>query len=190
MSRRPLRLLLAAAPLSLALAALLTARPAPGGAAAGSCEVTPADLALDAEELAALAAVNAYRASLGAGALTLDAVLVRSASWLARDLADGAYLSHEHIDRQGRTMPARLADCGYDREDTWRGEDAGAGYLTGAAIVDGWRASPAHDAILRDGHYTVAGVARARSATAPQGWYWVLDLASAPAAPLPAVCGD
>lgn len=161
-----------------------TARPA--RAQSGDCAVAEAELTVDGEEQAALAAINAVRAGSGLPALSLSPALGRAAAW--KSVAMAATGIFDHSD-PGRGFAQRLRDCGYPA-NTWIGETLAMGMEGGRAAVNGWVGSPPHWAIMMSGQARAVGVARARG---PRGWYWtaafggIVDAAtpSAPVAPPP-----
>jgi uncharacterized protein YkwD len=109
---------------------------------------------LDAAQ--ALGIVNAYRASVGAAPLTLDANLNATAQALASQYASSG------------TAPAAPADAAAMR--------LSAGYSTFAETFSGWRNSPADAAVLATPGATRAGVAVAYNANSAYGVHWVLLL--------------
>lgn len=150
--------------------------------AAGSCDV--ADASIDSEEQSFLQLINAYRASNGAGPLTLDAALTRSAAWMANDLATRSTFSHN--DSLGRTPWVRMPDCGV----SWPGGEnlaAGTDYSSAQTALSAWISSPSHRDVMLAGDFKTIGIARLNRPGSTYGWYWVTDFGyvSNAAAPAP-----
>jgi uncharacterized protein YkwD len=165
---------------ALALAAALTLgacaeAPEPGG------RVDPrAVAAARLDPQAALAAVNAYRAKNGLGALRLDPALAAMAQRQAEAMAAADSLSH----MVAGSLSARLAAAGIVMGEA--GENLGGGYYSLDEAMAGWRGSPEHDANLKIGGATRMGVAIAKDARTRFGVYWALELADDPPRPAPA----
>ncbi len=164
----------------LLLAALLPPlRPiAPGSApvvrAEEPCALPAADTSalLDAEEQAALAAINALRARAALPPLALSSALTRAARWKALDLAGGAPFSH---DDGFRSWSQRLSDCGY-RGTGWVSENIAAGLAGGDATIQQWSESSAHLSNMLNPDSHVIGIARRPGGV--YGWYWTADFGS------------
>jgi len=157
--------------------AALAGAPTPGPDSAPpqpamDCEVSPADLDIDAEEQALLELINQHRALHGKEALSFGKpALNRAAAWLSRDMATNNYLGH--TDSRGRTLD-RLSWCGANF--TTAAENVAAGPADAPSVFALWKDSAEHDAnMLRDG-VRFAGIARAYNADAEYGWYWTLDV--------------
>ncbi|WP_322796036.1 CAP domain-containing protein [Tepidiforma sp.] len=174
---RPL-LLARAGAVALLLGLALAPQAAPPALAAGPCDVPDPVAALDTEEQAFLRLLNDYRASLGLRSVALDPALTRGAAWMAIDLADRQAL--DHTDSLGRSPWTRLADCGASRPG---GENLAAGgpLASAPAVLNAWKGSPAHDAIMRDPDFTTVGVARYTAERSRYGLYWVLTFGYGPA---------
>jgi hypothetical protein len=129
-------------------------------------------MTFDDEERAFATLINDYRASIGVPPLTVSENLNRSASWLAKDMADENYFSHE--DSYGRHAEERGADCG---TKTKIGENIAAGPTrdTAQEVFDAWKASSGHDKNMRRADYLQIGIARYYNAGSDWGWYWVTD---------------
>ena len=102
-----------------------------------NCSV--ADLSIDSEEQAFLGLINNYRASVGAGPLSMSSNLNRASSWMAVDLTTRADSQLSHTDASGRSWDTRLRDC--DVPASSMAENIAAGYTTAQQVFDGWRAS-------------------------------------------------
>jgi uncharacterized protein YkwD len=153
---------------------------APAAHAQGDCNVDSSKLPLDAEETAALAEVNEYRAANGKPALTYSAALTRIALWKSTDMANNRYDSHTDLPT-GRAPDQRFVDCGYvtgTMSVAW-GENIAGCYPDAASTVAQWQGSPEHNANLLDAEFLYAGVKRVEG-SAPDGapglcWYWTMD---------------
>jgi uncharacterized protein YkwD len=119
--------------------------------------------------------INRFRAARGAAPLTLSPVLTHAALWKSVDRAHGGPNEHEDLS-PFRTWDQRLADCGYPA-DAVGGEAFGT--VTGvfplageiAGVIEVWRLSPIHNAILSDPNLTMVGLARVKSPTSDV-WMW------------------
>jgi uncharacterized protein YkwD len=123
---------------------------------------------------AAVAAITAYRASHGLGAVRLDPALVAMAQRQADAMAAANALSHTVA---GAFM-ARLAGAGIDTSEA--GENLGGGYYSLEEAMAGWRGSPEHNANLLIPNATRVGVAIAKDPRTRYGVYWALELAAEP----------
>ncbi|HET7738619.1 MAG TPA: CAP domain-containing protein [Tepidiformaceae bacterium] len=127
----------------------------PGTRAAGTCKVGAGELALNAEELVAIALINAERASYGLGPVAISGTLTQTAAWKASDLANGAPFGH--VDSLGRDPHRRAAECGYPGGPV--GENIAGGIPSASAVVAAWMASPSHQANLVASQYLSMGIA-------------------------------
>ncbi len=130
---------------------------------------------LDSEEMVVLDLMNQYRQAHGLAPLSLNPVLNTTARWMAQDMADKQYISH--TDSTGRDSFKRLADFGYP-SDTFRGENLGAGFEKGAAVMKGWEDSVAHNANLLNPNYRMIGISRVYNPNSPYKWYWSTEFGS------------
>lgn len=153
--------------------------------ALSNCDIP--DTTLDADEQAFIQLLNDYRASQGLQPVAVDTALVRAATWMAIDLAGRSAL--DHTDSLGRSPWRRMPDCGVARPG---GENLAAGTPLAApsAVLQAWKGSPGHNAIMLDGAFTLVGVARHTAPGSTYGVYWVLAFGygtpgSAAAAPTP-----
>lgn len=129
--------------------------------AVGTCEVGAGDIALSADELAAIGLINAERAAYGLGPVAISGTLTRTAAWKANDLAGGAPFGH--VDSLGRDPHERAADCGYPGGAV--GENIAGGIPSANDVVAAWMASPSHQANLVAGQYLSMGIAVAPGGT-------------------------
>ena len=124
---------------------------------------------------AAVAELDAYRASRGLGPVRLDDRLTAMAEQQADAMAARAELSHT----AGGPFAARLAEARIPAGEA--GENVGAGYFALEDAMAGWKASPEHNAnMLRPG-FTRVGVAIAKNAGSHWGVFWAMEFAGEPA---------
>lgn len=123
---------------------------------------------------AAAAGLNAYRASKGLKPVRLDPALNAMAETQARAMASADALSHD----AAGSFPSRLAASGI--EATEAGENLGAGYMSLAEAMSGWRRSPAHDANLLMADASRFGIAIAKNAKTRYGVFWAMEVAGEP----------
>jgi uncharacterized protein YkwD len=158
---------------SLALGTLFVGVATPA-AAAGPCNPSTADTAIDAEESAMLSGINSYRQQHGLNPLTYSYELRSAAPWMGRDMAGHNFMPQDanHTDSLGRSMTTRLYDCNFSASPEY--ENIAYGYPDAARTLTQWKNSPTHNANLLNVASVVAGIARAQSASGQ--WYWILDL--------------
>jgi uncharacterized protein YkwD len=137
--------------------------------AISNCDVTAAATTIDSEEQNFLTLVNQYRATKGAGPLTLSPNLTRSSSWMSHDMATTGNFAHN--DSTGRTVEKRLADCGYTGNSD--GENIAEGNADAAGTLKQWQSDKGHDDNLIDPSFTSLGIAREQGS---QGWVWTQDV--------------
>ena len=172
------------------LAVLLAVSALPGAArpvaAAVTCDV--ASLTVDAEEQAFLGLINNYRAATNAGPpMAIAATLNRASSWMSGDMAAKNYLSH--TDSLGRDPFTRMDQCDV-AVSQGKAENVAAGYETAAAVFEGWKNSPGHNANMLNVGYRSIGISRVYNAAALYGWYWTTNFsAELIAAAQPNICG-
>jgi uncharacterized protein YkwD len=90
--------------------------------------------------------VNELRAAEGKKALTVSGSLTATANAFARLMAESNQFGH--LGPDGSTPQGRVTAGGY--RGAFRGEALAAGQGTAAIVVETWRNSPAHAAILLD----------------------------------------
>ena len=123
---------------------------------------------------AAMAQLNAYRASKGVAPVRLDDSLDVMAQHQADAMAASGQLSHT----VGGAFMTRLASDHIDAGEA--GENLGAGYYSLNDAMAGWKGSAEHDAnMLRPG-FTRIGVAIAKNARTSYGVYWSMEFAGEP----------
>ncbi len=163
-SRGPLRLVAGFLALPLAVSGV-------GGIADVSAQAAPQSLpgvCADAEELAFLDMLNAYRAEQGLGALGLSQTLSEAAELHSADMGAKGYFSHTRSD--GSTVEQDLRRFGY--ADSTFGENILAGTETGTEALQTWQGSASHDANMRRSAFRAIGIARVYDESSPYGWYW------------------
>ena len=74
----------------------------------------------------------------------------------------------------GATPWDRMAASGYNY-NTYKGENIAAGYSTAAAVFQGWKNSPGHNANMLGANFKVVGVSLVYVAGSPYGYYWTTD---------------
>lgn len=146
--------------------------------AAGPCDTSTTELALSQEEMDAWDAINDYRQTNGKTRLVWSPSLAKSATWMAIDMSYVVGSQLNHNSRDGRGPYARMRDCGYV-VSPWMGENIAAGYVSGQAVFNGWRNSPAHNLVMLSADLRVGGVARYYREGSSWGTYWALNLGGA-----------
>lgn len=99
---------------------------------------------------AAFANVNAYRAQVGLEALVWDDAIYAAAQIRAQELV----ISFSHTRPDG-SMCDTVLPGGYNTG----GENIAMGYMSAAAVCDGWYNSPGHKANMLDGEFTKGAIA-------------------------------
>jgi hypothetical protein len=120
-----------------------------------------------------IALINAYRASNGLQAVSANGALTAAAVWMAGDMAAKNYIGH--VSSDGRSPTQRMSAFGYPAPSMYTGEDLGAGYATAGAVLAGWQASPAHNAVLLNPNYNAIGVGLVSNPGSTYDWYWAAD---------------
>jgi uncharacterized protein YkwD len=149
--------------LAATLAITLTGCLATGAAAAAT-----AAPALDPQEQALCAQINAYRSAKGLGRLTVSPALTRAADWMSADMAAHDYL--DHTDSRGRNTPLRMRTFGF--RGATMGENLAGGNGDATPTFAQWKSEPAHRRGMLRASYRVIGIARAYRADTMLGWYW------------------
>ena len=109
---------------------------------------------LDGEEVAALQAINAFRAQNGKGPYLVAPSLNRMAAWKSED-SSASGTGFGHTDSLGRAPYSRAIDCGYPGGAAENIAYGGA--LSGVGAVQLWIGSDGHRANLL-GSYAVIGI--------------------------------
>jgi uncharacterized protein YkwD len=136
-------------------------------AAGTNCDVAAADLQMNTEENNLLQLINQYRASKGAPAVTLSTALTQSASWMSLDMSKTNIL--QHTDSLGRTLQARITDCGFTAA-AGVGENIAKGTGTNAQeIFTLWQTSTeGHNEEMLNPAHKVIGIGQS-------GVFWTAD---------------
>jgi len=144
------------------------------------------DYCADPEELAMLTELNAYRADLGVGELTLSATLGAAAKHHSESMADFNYFdgSHDlHFEGEHQdetiTWQQNIADHGYpDNTHTSRAENLAAGFELASQTLEQWQNSPSHNEHLLSPKYQAIGIGRAFNPESEYRWYWTVTFGS------------
>lgn len=120
---------------------------------------------------AATRILNAHRAARGLGPVRLDPALTAMAQRQADAMVATNTMSHD----AGGSFSARVSSAGLDTVRA--AENISAGYYSTQAVMDGWRASPGHDANLLLPQATRFGIALAKDAGTTYGAWWALVIA-------------
>lgn len=107
---------------------------------------------------------NRARKSAGCGSVRYSTQLEKSAQWMANDMSEHHYMSHN--DRQGRNSDKRIRGTGFNGDKT--GENLGEGFDSPEAVFKAWMGSPSHRRNILDCGFRILGVGFASS-----GGYWV-----------------
>jgi uncharacterized protein YkwD len=155
--------------ISFALAAIVVGSAGTAGAA------TPIERSLvsASAQTDLIALVNAYRASHGLQAVSSNGQLTAAATWMAGDMAARNYIGH--VSSDGRSPTQRISAFGYPASAMYTGENLAAGYGTAGAVLAGWQASAAHNAVLTNPNYNAVGVGLVYSPSSTYKWYWAAD---------------
>lgn len=137
---------------------------------------TVSDLSIDSEERAFLTLINNYRASKGAGALTMSDALNRAATWHATDMATKGYFSH--TDSLGRSSNTRMMNCDVPRGGTAENIAAGTNWDSAQEAFDAWVNSSGHERNMVNATYRQIGISRVYVAESRYKWYWVTDFST------------
>jgi uncharacterized protein YkwD len=131
-----------------------------------------------------LAAINAYRATIGRRPLTVSPSLAAAAVWKARHMAQYRYMAHDDpAPPIARPTDARIAACGYAGAG-W-GENIAAGFPTPQAVVQGWLASPGHRANIEQAGFVTTGIGAAVASNGAVFWAQTFGTSGAGAPPTP-----
>jgi uncharacterized protein YkwD len=147
----------------LALGSVAAAWVGPGAAVAAQSGYSP-----DAEELAFVDLLNAYRGSLGLGAVTLNYELGAAADYHSADMAANNYFDHYLFD--GTDPGTNIQNFGYFGYP-W-GENIAAGMGTAQEVLIAWQNSPEHNATMTNPNFTEVGIGRQYGEGSYYGWYW------------------
>lgn len=121
------------------------------------------DEAVRAYEREVIRLVNAERTQRGLVPLTENWELSRVARWKSQDMKDARYFSHTSPTYGTPFQMIRAFGLSYRSA----GENIAMGYVTPAAVVEGWMNSAGHRANILNASYTQIGVGYVAS-----GHYW------------------
>ena len=124
-------------------------------AATTNCTVPSSQLTIKSQEQQLLNDINSYRSQQGISKLGWSTVLKQSATWLTSDML--AHNTLSHTDSLGRTSDIRLTDCGYSIANGF-GEAIADGSASADLVFSAWKNDPAHNQILLNKNYTIAGI--------------------------------
>jgi uncharacterized protein YkwD len=133
-----------------------------------NCTVTSTQLAIKTQEQQLFSDINSYRSQQGIGQLTWSTVLKQSAAWLSSDML--AHNTLSHTDSLGRTSDIRLANCGYSIANGF-GEAIADGSASADLVFNTWKNDPAHNQILLNNNYTIAGIDMEQGSNV----FWAMD---------------
>jgi len=152
---------------ALAVLGACSSSPMAGVAAPSGGSSVPMATGLASDPFSSFSAdVNSYRAP-ALNPLSYNSQLQGAAQTHANDMSTNGFFSHTGSD--GRTVSDRVSDQGYNW--AWIGENIAQGQTTATQALNGWKASPSHNAILLSSVPTEFALARA------PGNYWVMVLA-------------
>jgi uncharacterized protein YkwD len=155
---------------------LIAALALAGCAEAPSSQIAPPQkLALSNVSLApdeARRSINAYRATRGLKPLSLEKLLTRAARQHSQDLAKGDRISHRGSD--GSDPWGRVKANGYKAR--LAAENVGAGQMSFAEVLQGWKESPGHNRNLLLADATQMGIALVINPTSRYRTFWTLVL--------------
>lgn len=120
-----------------------------------------------------IALINGYRANNGLQPVSSNGALAGAATWMAGDMAARNYIGH--VSSDGRSPTQRIAAFGYPASSMYTGENLGAGYGTAGAVLAGWQASAAHNAVLLNPNYNAIGIGLVHNASSTYKWFWAAD---------------
>ena len=125
---------------------------------------------LDAEEVAFLNELNAYRDAHGLAKVRVSIALTRAANAHSADMAAHMKMQHDSFD--GTDTGTRIKK--YYPYNTGWGEIIAYGYTTGAQVFQAWKNSAGHNAIMLGADYKVVGISRVLS-SGNNLYYWTAD---------------
>ena len=123
------------------------------------------------DEVAAAAAISAYRVQHGLSPVVVDPALVKAAAFQAGNNARHGQLSHEI----GGSFTSRMASAGLAR--SWAAENLSAGSETLEQVLARWKASPEHNKNMLLPQIRRIGIARVDAPTTRYKRFWALVMA-------------
>jgi hypothetical protein len=131
---------------------------------------------IEQEEQAFITLLNQYRVDNGLQPLTVDHRLSVASEWKSEDMGENAYFSH--TDSLGRSPFVMMCEEALYCYNAYKGENIAAGFQTGAAVFEGWRASPGHDANMLNPNYITTGIGLVKTPGSPFTYYWTSTFGS------------
>ena len=125
------------------------------------------------DEVAAAAAISAYRVQNGLSPVVVDPSLVKAAAFQAGNNARAGQLSHE----VGGSFSSRMASAGLTR--SWSAENLSAGSETLEQVLARWKASPEHNKNMLIPQIRRIGIARVDAPGTRYKRFWALVMAGA-----------
>lgn len=123
------------------------------------------------DEVAAAAAISAYRVQHGLSPVVVDATLVKAAAFQAGNNARHGQLSHD----VGGSFTSRMASVGLAR--SWAAENLSAGSETVEQVLARWKASPEHNKNMLLPQIRRIGIARVDAPGTRYKRFWALVMA-------------
>jgi uncharacterized protein YkwD len=161
--------------LAIAFAVAIIGLAARGSAAAATRAESNAQSASAQSDLIAL--INAYRSANSLQVVSANVALTAAATWMAGDMAAKNYIAH--VSSDGRSATQRMSAFGYPATSMHTGENLGAGYGTASAVLAGWQASVAHNAVLLNPNYDAVGIGLVYEPSSTYKWHWAADFGGA-----------
>lgn len=125
------------------------------------------------DEVAAAAAISAYRVQHGLSPVVVDPTLVKAAAFQAGNNARHGQLSHD----VGGSFTSRMASAGLAR--SWAAENLSAGSETLDQVLARWKASPEHNKNMLLPQIRRIGIARVDAPGTRYKRFWALVMAGA-----------
>jgi uncharacterized protein YkwD len=116
--------------------------------------------------------INSYRATRGLQPISLEKRLTRAARRHSQDLAKGDRISHTGSD--GSDPWSRVKVTGY--KPKLAAENVGAGQMSFAEVLQGWKESPGHNRNLLLADATQMGIALVTNPGSRYRTFWTLVL--------------
>ncbi|MGH1572213.1 CAP domain-containing protein [Methylobacterium sp. P31] len=123
------------------------------------------------DEVAAAAAISAYRVQHGLSPVVVDPTLVKAAAFQAGNNARHGQLSHEI----GGSFASRMASAGLSK--SWAAENLSAGSDTLDQVLARWKASPEHNKNMLLPQIRRIGIARVDAPDTRYKRFWALVMA-------------
>lgn len=165
----PHLLVLAVTIASLLLASNASAAPVSKGHVASQA-ISSSAFCADADEVAFVGLINAYRKANGLSALALTQTLSTAAEHHSASMANNNYFSHTLVP-EGISWSQNIKNHGYDF-NTFRGENIAAGNSTPDRTFDQWKASPTHNDNMLNPNFKAMGIGKAYGAESTYKTYW------------------